>query len=140
MSSARCRPVAASFLCILAAGCGPEATYPVEGVVKFRGDEKPATDLAGGAVVFTSMDLKESSKGIIGSDGTFRLETLDSRDGAMVRKYKVAVIPPVNDGGGNRRALDTRFASPVTSPIELEVQKGPNHFEVVVEALKGKGR
>jgi hypothetical protein len=110
-------------------------------VVKFKGDDQPATDLAGGAVVFTSTDLKESSKGIIGRDGKFRLETLDARTGAKLRKYKVAVIPPVGDGSGRKnRTLDPLFASPVTSPIEMDVKEGPNEFEVVVEALKAKGK
>jgi len=142
-SSGETRAGAALVTCLLmlAAGCGRESTYPVEGVVKFRGDDQPATDLAGGAVVFTSTDLKESSKGIIGGDGTFRLETLDARDGAMLRKYKVAVIPPVNEGAARKsRTVDSRFASPVTSPIEVEITKGPNQFEVIVEAFKGKGK
>lgn len=122
-------------------GCGPPPTYPVEGVVKYKGDQQPASDLAGGAVIFTTPDLKESSKGIIASDGKFRLETLSAREGALARKYKVSVIPPVQDGSGkNARSLDPRFASTTTSPIEVEVKEGPNQIEVVVEARGAKSK
>src|SRR5262245_51847995 len=108
----------------LASGCR-ERTYPVKGVVKFR-DGQAAQDLANGAVVFLTPDLKESSRGDIQSDGTFRLDTLDLRDGALARKYIVVVMPPPQPEGRSRprRLAHPRYQKPETSGIEVEVRAG----------------
>lgn len=116
------------------AGCG-ETTHPVEGVVHFRGDDMPATELAQGVVVFETLDQKEGARGIIGGDGRFRLETLDLREGALARKYRVAVVPPPEPGARTRRTVDSRFTKPTSSGIEVEVNRGTNNFKVVVDPV-----
>ncbi len=134
-SAARATAILATAILLGSAlGCG-ERTYPVTGVVKFR-DGQPARELADGAVVFITPDLKQSSRGDIRADGTFKLETLDLRDGALARKYLVVVMPPPQPEGGTRRrrTVPPRYQKPETSGIEVEVRAGePNHFEIVVD-------
>ncbi len=128
----------ASWLAVVAAGCGEERTYPVEGVVKFKGDDKPARDLAGGTVAFTTLDLTYSTTGVIGPDGRFSLTGLDTRKGALARKYKVQVVNPYDEEVRRPRTVHPKYGSTVTTPIVVEVvPEGPNRFEVVVETARG---
>jgi hypothetical protein len=126
-----------AWVTMLIGGCGGERTYPVEGVVKFRGDPNPAKDLAGGSVAFTTLDLTYSTTGVIGSDGRFSLTGLDTRKGALARKYKVMVVNPYDDEGRRPRSVHPKYGSSVTTPIVVEVvPNGPNQFEVVVDAAR----
>lgn len=118
-------------------GCTGERTYPVEGVVKFKGDGNPAKDLAGGTVAFTTPDLTYSSTAVIGPDGRFSLTGLDTRKGALARKYKVTVVNPYDDDVRRPRTAHPKYGSSVTTPIVVEVvPEGPNQFEVIVESTK----
>jgi hypothetical protein len=79
---------------LVAAGCGggPNAPYPVRGTVFLDGE--PATELAGGTVMFNSIELKKSAHGEIKADGTYALGGAGANDGAIPGKYEVTVSPP----------------------------------------------
>jgi hypothetical protein len=127
----------ATWVLLLSGGCGGERTYPVEGVVKFRGDPNPAKDLAGGTVAFTTLDLTYSSTGVIGTDGRFSLTGLDTRKGALAREYKVSVVNPYDEETRRPRTVHPKYGSSVTTPIVVEVvPNGPNQFEVVVDSTR----
>src|SRR5262245_1455188 len=125
----------AAWVLVLLGGCA-ERRYPVEGVVKYRGESEPAKDREGGVVAFTTPDLKYSSTGIIDSDGRFSLTSLDTYKGAPAGRYKVAVVNPHMEPGERarrRRIVDPKYGSSGTTPIEVDVTpNGPNQFEIVV--------
>jgi hypothetical protein len=83
---------------VLLAGCQADKTkpYPVHGKVVLENGQ-PATELAGGMVTFNSKEMKTSSIGEIGADGTFELTTLQQGDGVIPGTYEVAVSPPTTD-------------------------------------------
>ena len=132
------RSIVVGFTLVTLVGCG-SGKYPVEGKVLFR-DGKPATELAGGTVMFESKELHVSAIGEIDKDATFRLTTSVRNDGAPPGKYRVAVTPPEDEGiqddkpGKKRRALlDPRFRSIETSNLEATVEKKKNELTVTVE-------
>jgi hypothetical protein len=88
---------------VLLTGCQSDRTkpYPVRGTVVLTNGQ-PATDLAGGLVTFTSSDMKTSSIGEIGPDGTFVLSTEKKGNGAIPGTYEVAVSPPIQEERSER--------------------------------------
>jgi hypothetical protein len=126
-------------LLLLVAGCGGNKTYPVQGRVVFK-DGTPIEPLVGGQVVFEPLDpgAKESARGIIQPDGTFRLGTHDTADGAPLGRYRVLVSPqPLPPKDAEKRppapVVDLRYQSPDKSPLEQTVTTGPNDFTITVE-------
>ncbi len=80
---------------VVAPGCGREKAVKVEGVVTLDG-----TPLRGAMVQFVPIgSAGKPATGVTGDDGTFRLTTRSSNDGAMPGEYKVVIteIPESND-------------------------------------------
>ncbi len=105
-------------------------THPVRGKVFFQGC--PATN----AVV--EFRIQEPGKrifwwgdGVVRPDGSFVLSTFKANDGAPEGRYKVVITcqNPHRVKDGNRlNILPERYASVETTPLEVEVTKGPNEF------------
>jgi len=75
---------------LLAVGCGgPGKPVKVEGVVTL--DDKP---LPGATVTFVPKDKGRSASGLTESDGSFRLTTFRTEDGALPGEYKVIIVVP----------------------------------------------
>jgi hypothetical protein len=100
--------IAPGLLALLAcAGCGgPGKLYKVEGTVTF--EDKP---LEGATVLFFQEDGGgQAASGVTGSDGSFRLTTVTTGDGARAGDYKVLVTLPKSEaepnipGGGKDNA------------------------------------
>lgn len=115
-------------------GCARrERVYEAGGVVRFQ-DGSPAADLESGAVVFITPDLRESARGDIEADGSFRLATLDLRKGALAREYIVVVMPPED---ARRLVPHPRHTRPETSGIRVAVRPGEqNRFEISIEGVE----
>lgn len=129
---------------ILSAGCGGRATYPVEGTVVW-GDGTPATELAGGMVLFDliTSDAQEavSPHGAIQQDGSYVLSTFRKGDGVPAGRYRVQVVPLIWTEGmlGDKPApppvLDPRFSKYETAQIEVVVEPRPNRLPIKVEKI-----
>jgi hypothetical protein len=97
---------------LLVSGCGgsggppPPKTYPVSGLVSYKGG--PA--LPGGVIQFQSESGSTlTTMGDIGPDGTFELVTLFQNErlkGAVEGRYQVTVLPRMT-GQQTRRYLPT---------------------------------
>jgi hypothetical protein len=126
--------------CALAAagGCGGTNLYPVRGTVAFK-NGAPFTPLVGGQVVFEPLEpaAKESARGEIQADGTFRLGTYRSGDGARPGKYKVLVMPPAPSPSEEKRphppVLHPRYQRPDQTPLRCTVTRGDNQYPITVE-------
>ena len=110
-----------------------EAVYPVTGKVFFLG--KPAE---GATVTFVPRDRDDPKTrrpgGQVQSDGSFRLSTYASYDGAPAGRYAVTIIYPSpekkeNDENVGPDLLRGRYADPKTTPLTAEVQAGTNDLE-----------
>ena len=120
-----------SVLILCATGCGDKIS--VHGKVTFS-DGKP---LDIGSVIFQGNGVV--SRGLIQSDGTFRISTLKANDGVAPGNYKVYISGAVRgeadpnakhdpDGGTSDEKIipliDVRFANPDTSELVCEVKRG----------------
>jgi hypothetical protein len=102
---------------------------------------QPATELAGGMVTFSSSELKTSSIGEIGPDGTFELTTLKKGDGAIPGTYEVAVSSPMLDEGNTdrRRAKVPSVPHYVCARTSVTVEPRKNEIKLAVrKATPGK--
>lgn len=137
------RPVLAVVLLALASsGCGGDSekklkTYPVQGTVKFS-DGSP---LGRGMIFFEGERLQ--SKGALNADGTFKLSTYATDDGAPAGNYKIYILdanePHQGEGYGapGPSLIDKKFTSMETSGLTREVKEGTNKFDdIVVEKPK----
>ena len=118
-------------------GCqrGPERVpvYPVSGEVFYQG--RPA---AGALVIFHPRDTAVGEKlpmkpcATVGADGTFRLSTYDSGDGAPAGEYAVTVLWTTTrreEGAEGEEVADRlggRYANPEASRLTATVQAGDN--------------
>ena len=117
-------------------GCGSGdklKTHHVTGKVTLQ-DGKP---MAGGLVIFHSVEHKISASGAIGEDGTCQMSTYQPEDGAVAGQHRVAIVAP-------RLPLDPRnpvppptiapkYNDPATSELEFTVTPaGPNQFDFQV--------
>ncbi len=71
---------------LLAAGCGKNKFHKVEGVVTNNG-----TPVAGATVQFVPLEGGRPASGLTGDDGSFKLTTFSTGDGAKAGDYKVTV-------------------------------------------------
>lgn len=121
-------------LLIVLAGCGPSgpprpAVHPVRGEVYVNG--KPA---AGAVVELRAADDAERDQfrphGICGPDGSFRLTTFRSNDGAPVGDYALTVTWPLPPRPGTDEDGPDRFtgrhADPRRPPQRVAVTAGTN--------------
>jgi hypothetical protein len=107
--------------------------YHVAGRVLFNG--KPAE---GADVTLFPLDDSDPKRprpgGQAGRDGSFRLSTYASYDGAPPGRYAVTIIyrspeKKVDDENRGPDLLKGRYADPKTTPLRVEVKKGENNFE-----------
>jgi hypothetical protein len=124
-------------LVLVVAGCGPsdpklKPVYPVRGSVFVN--DKPA---AGAVVMFHPLPLGPGgarslpSRGTVGQDGSFRLTTYNTDDGAPEGEYAVAVYWPGKRAGKGEAdeessdlppdRLGLRYNNPATSPVKARV-------------------
>jgi len=129
----------------LITGCGSGdqvATYPVTGEVVFA-DGSP---LQGGSILFNSEQYAElTARGQVGADGSFKLQTYVTGDGAVAGRHQVAILPPKQqsdaDEVGFQSPIDIDFASPTRSGILCQVKtEGLNHFRIEVKPPKQRRR
>ena len=123
-----------TFLC----GCGT-GVYPVEGHVVWK-DGKPATELKNGMVIFDLPEKQTGARGSIGEDGSFKLTTFTTNDGALPGEYKVLVVEGARKalGGPDSSlmapgAMDSKFSDPSTTTLRATVAPGPNKITLTVE-------
>ena len=121
----------------IVAGCGSDRlpTYDVTGTVVFP----DGSALPGGWIVCESAEHGLAARGIIDTDGSYRLGTYAAADGAVAGRHLVAITPapPAEydpDRGGAAPLVDPRFMHMDTSGIEFEVQADAvNQFKLVVD-------
>lgn len=108
--------------------------FQVTGKISFPDGEPVRT----GVVEFIPKGGSLTANGVINSDGTYHLSTIDSNDGACLGEYSVIVkqfifydkIPEhKHDHGGD---VSVEFADERTSPLRFEVKPIANeaNFEV----------
>jgi hypothetical protein len=122
--------------CLALVSCGKREhrypVYPVTGKVLFR--NQPAR---GAFVVFHPVEeldrerLKMLPCGRVGDDGTFRLTSYDTEDGAPAGEYIVVIIWPAKAEGMSDEEegpyqLQGRFARPDVSSLRAKVTEGEN--------------
>jgi hypothetical protein len=123
---------------VAASGCGGSRTYPVTGKVVYK-DGSDISPLTGGLVVFEPLEAgaKDSARGEIQADGTFRLGTFKDADGAPAGRYRGLVTPPTppptDEKRPVRQVLHPRYLSPATSPLEFTVDRDNTTFTLTVE-------
>ncbi|WP_425400278.1 hypothetical protein [Aeoliella sp.] len=126
--------------------CGSNlpATSAVSGVVEYDG--KPLTGFDHGAVIFTPTGGRLAKGTIDPNDGSFRLGTFDSADGAIVGPAAVTVSATVDAGGsvedkyqGIRRVIPEAFSDHHLSGLECEVSAGQRNFFRIKISSDGTG-
>ena len=116
--------LACGSLVLALSGCARKTgVYPVEGSVLFKG--KPA---AGARVLLhpDAQDAEIQPHGVVESDGTFKLGTYSTADGAPAGHYAVTVHWTENTGRGDqegRSRLPARYMTPQTSGISVNIFK-----------------
>ncbi|QDU28472.1 hypothetical protein ETAA8_35730 [Anatilimnocola aggregata] len=122
------------------AGCSSDV-HPVEGLVVWKDNQQPASELAGSLIQFELPDLDMSSRGQIKADGSFQLTTHQQNDGAPLGEHIVLIIEVGRQSinGGSQLApgkIDTRYASPRTTDLKVTVTPGKNQPQLEVERFK----
>lgn len=129
------------WLAVLVVGCSDDgrlSTYKVTGKVVLSN----GTPLKGGWILFESPKQGLAARGVIDTDGTFRLGTYEQSDGAVAGKHLVAITPAAPEGynpdkGRLPPTIHRRFMHMDTSGLEFEVTpEGVNHFEITVQSLE----
>ena len=119
-------------LVTLLSGCDTGLkTYQAGGKVLME-DETP---LAGGRVVFRSVEHGIAAKAVISEDGSFVLGTHKKGDGAVAGLHQVGVTPPMdNPDAGFTVKILPKYRRGSTSGLEFTVsEEEDNHFEITVE-------
>ena len=127
---------------ISALGCGPTAPFPVatvEGTVTYQG--KP---LGHGRVAFLpeAGTPGPAAVGVIGPDGSFRIQTA-GLDGAAIGRHLVTVHcrgESISKQDQTKRVLQIppllipdKYSNATTSPLFFEVKEGQNEYSIVLE-------
>jgi hypothetical protein len=134
-------------LSVLWAGCGRGAERPKVVPVSGKVTQKGKT-LTAGEVTFTPVAGAEPSAhiatGQIGSDGTYRLTTFNTGDGAVLGPHKVTVVVrsttdmrKMNELGGGKIAyklppsvLPPKYSSVENTPLKYTVEDKPNTIDI----------
>jgi hypothetical protein len=112
---------------------GDSPVFPATGKVLYKG--KPAEGARVTFVPLTDSDPKKPKPGgQVESDGTFRLSTYASYDGAPPGRYAVLIVYPsadrkVDDENAGPDLLHGRYADPNTTPLTAEIKEGTNELE-----------
>jgi hypothetical protein len=119
-------------------GCGSNRTYPVHGQLLYD-DGRPIQELSGSTITFTSAQLGKSATGRIEGDGSFRLTTQRSNDGAFPGSYKVIISQP--HPNAERRetrkpAVAVVYEDPQSSQLEATVEPKDNEFTFKLHRFK----
>ena len=135
----RFRPFAPACLAVVLASCsddGQVPVYPVSGTVKF-GSEVPV----GAQVVLHPVGPAAAENvvatGTVGPDGTFKVGTYDSADGAPAGEYKATLqwFKVVKGDGGVGRGpnvLPRNYADPAKTPVTLTVAEAATEVPPIV--------
>ena len=113
-------------LCL--SGCGGKySTHNVEGVVT----DPTGAPLADVMVVFERRVEPLVARGITDSKGRYRMGTMRPDEGAPVGTYRVCMSQQVRTDPDTAvpRRFATRYHSPETSGIEVQVVPGQNRFD-----------
>jgi hypothetical protein len=97
-------------------------------------DGKPAA----GARVFLYPEDEEFTPGLqphgtVGEDGTYHITTYRRNDGAAPGKYKITVYwgRPTGRGDNEEMLPFTRYGSASSTPLSVQVNKGPTKLEPI---------
>lgn len=125
-----------SMLSILfAAGCSGNTRVPTE-LVQGTIVSEDGRPIALANIVLHPVETKTEfpkPRGTTDAEGTFKLSTYDTEDGAPQGKYRVTLerwfrdepdSPPTNH-------LSTALATPATAGIEIQITKGPNRLDPI---------
>jgi hypothetical protein len=118
------------------AGCTKSdrpSVYPVNGKVFYKG--KPAE-----GAYLTLVPLDENAAGrprpgaLVKKDGSFRLSTYTSHDGAPAGRYAATIIyrspeKKIDDENAGPDLLRGRYSDPKTSLLHVEIKEGTNELE-----------
>ena len=126
-------------LCLLAVavGCSQKAaTYPAGGKVTYP----DGTPLVGGWVTFRSMSQVPSvtARGVTRDDGTFKLSTFVSEDGAVPGQHQAIVAVPAVEDKPGYSPVDLRFANFDKSGLEFTVTSDPAQNEFLIQVTPPK--
>jgi hypothetical protein len=123
-------------LALSVAGCGKSdrpSVHPVGGKVFYKG--QPAE---GAYVTLTPLD--ENAVGqprpgaLVKKDGSFRLSTYASYDGAPAGRYAATIIyrspeKKIDDENAGPDLLRGRYSDPKTTALRIEITEGTNELE-----------
>jgi hypothetical protein len=122
------------------AGCGASKVQ-VAGKLEWA-DGKAAVELADGQVIFESAETKTSARGVIGKDGTFRINTDGASDGVLPGTYQVAIVEhrPAPEGTTQMppQHLPDKYYSFASSGLTATVTSGVNDIVLKLERMPGK--
>ena len=126
--------LAAAGICIAGCGTRQPAVYPVTLTVTYT-DKKP---VVGAQVALLSTEHKTMARGSTGSDGSCRLTTFESEDGAVAGPSKVIVAKPPLIGDPDKPyqgpQIADKFSSALTSGLEVVVTEdgSKNSFPITI--------
>ncbi len=107
-----------------------KSVFPVQGKVLYRG-----TPAAGARVIFHLQDVDDPQaprpSAEVQPDGSFRLSTYLSHDGAPPGRYTITISWPsatrkVDTENAGPDQLQGRYSNPKTTPLRAEVRECPN--------------
>ena len=105
---------------------------PVKGKVTYKG--KPLTK---GTITFEPDGYGRMASGELQSDGTFVLTTLKEGDGVVAGDHRVSITGV--DKTLAKDALATKYASPNTSKLEVEVDRGAHRVHLRPQVSRSIG-
>jgi hypothetical protein len=126
-----------TFLFAGALGCGSNGpsrvpVVPAKGQISYEG--KP---IANALVIFHPLKADNNApkpRAKVENDGSFVVETYDSKDGAPVGDYAVTVEWWLTSGKGDEpptNRLPARFARPEASGVKVTIREGDNDIPAI---------
>ncbi len=119
-------------------GCGSKL-YPVEGTIVWKDNDKPVTELVGGAVNFEPDDGKgKSATAPIGPEARYQLYTTKPGDGVLPGAYRVTLSPPLsaNPDKPTRSVLHKDYERLDTTKLKVTVAEQKNEVPLKLERIK----
>lgn len=133
------RLFAPACVAVVLASCsddGQVPVYPVSGTVKF-GSEVPVGAQVVLHPISPSAPENTVATGIVGPDGSFKVGTYDSADGAPAGEYKATLqwFKVVTGDGGTGRGpnvLPKQYADPAKTPLKVTVADAATEMPPIV--------